>query len=83
MMEYYNGMLTLWQELDLCYDDQWECTSDSARHMKREENDRVYVFLLDLTKNWTRLGDELLGGNPCQIFTKCSLKLGEKKLDRE
>ncbi|RVX00452.1 hypothetical protein CK203_024639 [Vitis vinifera] len=55
VMEYYNGMLTLWQELDLCYDDQWECTSDSARHMKREENDRVYVFLLDLTKNWTRM----------------------------
>lgn len=41
----YNGMLTLWQELDLCYDYDWDCTSDSARHMKREENDRVYVFL--------------------------------------
>ncbi|RVW91344.1 hypothetical protein CK203_035396 [Vitis vinifera] len=37
----YNGMLTLWQELDLCYDYDWDCTSDSARHMKREENDRV------------------------------------------
>ncbi|KAI5409345.1 hypothetical protein KIW84_054954 [Lathyrus oleraceus] len=34
---YYNEMLTLWQELDLCYDDNWRCTEDSVLFLKREE----------------------------------------------
>lgn len=28
---YYNEMLTLWQELDLCYNDQWEQSADSIK----------------------------------------------------
>ena len=47
--EYYNGILTLWQELDLCYDDQWDCTSDKTRE-ERKMTEHMF-FLLDLTKN--------------------------------
>jgi len=32
-------MMMLWQELDLCYEDEWDCPNDSVRHRKREEND--------------------------------------------
>ena len=42
---HYNEMVTLWQELDQCYDDVWENPNDYARHIKREENDWVYMFL--------------------------------------
>ncbi|CAL5408373.1 unnamed protein product [Camellia sinensis] len=28
---YYNQMVTLWQELDLCYDDEWDCPNDKKR----------------------------------------------------
>ena len=41
---YYNELVTLWQELDQCYDDDWENLNDYALHKKREENDRVYIF---------------------------------------
>ena len=53
VMIYYNEMLTLWQELDLCYDDEWDCPSDSVRYMKWMEYDRVYVLLAGLNQ---RLG---------------------------
>ena len=36
---YYNEMVTLWQELDQCYDDVRENSNYCAHHKKREEND--------------------------------------------
>ncbi|KAI5434139.1 hypothetical protein KIW84_021124 [Lathyrus oleraceus] len=48
---YYNELLTLWQELDLCYDDNWRCTEDSVLFLKRQENDRVFMFLARLNKD--------------------------------
>ena len=36
--DYYNEMIALWQELDLCYDEEWDCTKDSATHLRRKEN---------------------------------------------
>ena len=32
---YYNEMVTLWQEQDQCYDDEWECPNDSTRHKRK------------------------------------------------
>ncbi|KZV52593.1 hypothetical protein F511_24790, partial [Dorcoceras hygrometricum] len=45
VIEYYNEMRALWQELDLCYEDDWECKNDSIKYHKRMETDRVFVFL--------------------------------------
>ena len=45
VIAYYNEMVALWQELDQYYDDVWESKADYTRHKKREENDRVYMFL--------------------------------------
>nr|KYP52273.1 LOW QUALITY PROTEIN: hypothetical protein KK1_025877 [Cajanus cajan] len=39
---YYHLFLTLWQELDQCYEEDWENPKDAERFKKREENDRVY-----------------------------------------
>ncbi|RVW73986.1 Retrovirus-related Pol polyprotein from transposon RE1 [Vitis vinifera] len=30
---YYNQMVTLWQELDLCYEDEWDCPNDSGNYL--------------------------------------------------
>ena len=27
---YYNEMVTLWQELDLCYENEWDCLTDNV-----------------------------------------------------
>ena len=48
MTFYYNKMMALWQELDLCYDKKWEYTNDN---MKQMENDRVCAFLVGLNKD--------------------------------
>nr|KJB60833.1 hypothetical protein B456_009G327600 [Gossypium raimondii] len=37
----YNEMMSLWQELDQCYNDEWECPRDGVKAMKKEENERA------------------------------------------
>lgn len=41
--DFFNEMMSLWQELDLCYNDEWDCPS--VRYMKKEENGQVYLFI--------------------------------------
>lgn len=41
-----NEMVTLWQEVNLYYKDEWDCPTYNVRYKKKEENDRVYVFLV-------------------------------------
>lgn len=36
----YNQMMVLRPELDLCYDDVWDCLTSSVRQQKQEEKDR-------------------------------------------
>ena len=38
---FYKNMLALWQELDHCYNDEWENPKDLARFKKQEEIDDV------------------------------------------
>ena len=40
MTKYYKAMKGLWQELDLCYEEEWDCPTKNVRHMKRMENDK-------------------------------------------
>ena len=46
--DYYTEMKSLWQELDLSYEEEWECFGDSVRYRKRLENERVFEFLAGL-----------------------------------
>lgn len=41
---YYNIMVSLWQELDQCYNDEEEWAVDSAKAKIREESESVYLF---------------------------------------
>ena len=59
-----------WQELNLCYDEEWDCTKDSVRYMKRMENDRVYVFLAGLNKNLDEVQGRILGKKPLLSLRK-------------
>ena len=45
--EYYTEILGLWQDLDLSCEEEWECTGDSVR-FKKMENERVFEFLAGL-----------------------------------
>ncbi|KAI5404768.1 hypothetical protein KIW84_051793 [Lathyrus oleraceus] len=58
---YYNELLTLWQELDLCYDDSWRCTKDNVLFLKMQKYDCVFMFLVGLNKYL----DEMTVTDPC------------------
>ncbi|XP_070057489.1 uncharacterized protein [Nicotiana tomentosiformis] len=61
---YYNEMVSLWQELDQCYNDKWECPADSVKTRKMEENERVYLFLAGLNQEFNEVRSRILGKNP-------------------
>ena len=62
---YYNKMLTLWQELDHCYDDEWDCSKEGVQLLlKREENDRVYMLLAGINKDLDEVRGHILSHKP-------------------
>ena len=61
---HYNEIVTLWQELDLFYEDEWDCPTDNVRYKKREENERVYVFLAGLNQELDEVRGHILGRKP-------------------
>ncbi|XP_022883696.1 uncharacterized protein LOC111400518 [Olea europaea var. sylvestris] len=81
---YYNELVTLWQELDQCYDDVWENPNEAARHMKREENDRVYMFLGGLNRNLDEVMGRILGRKPLppmrEVFSEVRCEESRRKI---
>lgn len=67
---YYNEMVTLWQELDQCYDDVWKNTNDKARYAKREGNDGVYMFLAGVNQTFDEVKGRILGCKPLPSIRK-------------
>ena len=57
----YNNMLALWQELDLCYNGEWENPKDLARFKKREGIDRVFMFLAGVNAGFDDVKGCVLG----------------------
>ncbi|XP_075515435.1 uncharacterized protein LOC142550082 [Primulina tabacum] len=81
---YYNEMVALWQELDQHYDDVWESKEDFARQKKREENDRVYVFLAGMSQDLDEVKGRILGRRPLpsirEVFSEISQEESRKKV---
>ena len=82
--------------MDLYYEDERECHTDSVRYKKREKNDRVYVFLVGLNQELDEVRGRILGKKPlpsiCEVFsgvcreeTRCKamLKKVESKAEPE
>ena len=59
--DYYTEMKSLWQELDLSYEEEWECSGDSVRYRKRLENERVFEFLAGLNQELDEVRGRILG----------------------
>ncbi|KAI5412874.1 hypothetical protein KIW84_057482 [Lathyrus oleraceus] len=78
---YYNEMLTLWKELDLCYNDNWRCIEDSVLFLKRQENYCVFMFLAGLNKDLDEVRGGVLGKVPLstlrEIFAEIRRNLEE------
>ena len=57
-------MVSLWQELDQCYNGEWDCPTNSVKIMKKEENDNVYLFLAGLNRDLDEVEARILGKKP-------------------
>lgn len=81
---YYNDIVSLWQELDLCYDDDWECSADSVKHKKREENEHVYSFLAGLNQELDEVRGRILGRKPLpslrEVFSEVRREEARRKV---
>lgn len=77
-------MVALWQELDQCYDDKWENTNDFVRCRKREEHDRVYMFLAGVHRSLDEVKGRILGRKPSpsihEVFLEVRRKESRKKI---
>lgn len=51
--DYYMEMMSLWQELDLSTEEEWECAPDSVRYKKKS-------FLRGSAMTWTMFKGECL-----------------------
>jgi len=59
-------MMSFWQELNQCYNDEWKCPRDSTKIMKKEENEQTYLFLAGLNKEFDEMRSRILGKNRFQ-----------------
>lgn len=50
IVNYYMEMMSLWQELDLSVEEEWDCAGDSVRYKKCLENERVHEILAGLIR---------------------------------
>ncbi|KZV19589.1 hypothetical protein F511_13475, partial [Dorcoceras hygrometricum] len=84
VIEYYNEMRTLWQELDLCYEDDWECKNDNIKYHKRMETDRVFVFLAGLNRELDEVRGRILGRMPLpslgEVFAEVRREEGRRRV---
>lgn len=64
LTEYYMEMTTLWQELDLCVEEEWDCSKDRTRYKKQLENERVYEFLAGLNRELDDMHGRILCRRP-------------------
>ena len=62
--KYYNTLKGLWKELDMFYDLEWTCVTNSTHYMKILERDWVFKFLAGLNKELDEVHKCISGKDP-------------------
>ena len=83
MTSFYNEMVSLWQELAQCYNDVWENKSDYGRFQKREENDRVYIFLAGVSRTLDEVKGRILGRKPLPSIREVFSEIRQEETRRK
>ncbi|XP_041009638.1 uncharacterized protein LOC121253694 isoform X3 [Juglans microcarpa x Juglans regia] len=80
----YMEKTTLWQELDLSFEEEWKCTGDSVRYKKRLENERVFEFLVGLNQDLDDVRGRILGRRPLpstrEVFSEVRQEENRRKV---
>lgn len=69
-------MVSLWQELDQCYNDEWECCVDSVKAKKKREESESVPFLAGLNREFAEVRSRILGKNPLPSLRKTFSEVG-------
>lgn len=82
--EYYNSLLSVWQELDLFEDEAWENPSDGLRYKKKIERGRIFLFLAGLNKDLDEVRGRILGRKPMpslrEVFAEVRREEGRRNV---
>lgn len=69
---YFIEMMAFWQELNLSFNNEWECVNDSAPYKKKLETERVFEFLVGLNHDLDDVRSHILSYSPlpstCEVF---------------
>ena len=72
---YYNSLVELWQEIDLFYEIDWLCSTDSEKYKKMLEKECTFDFLQGLNPNLDEVRGRLLGIKPFPILRESFAKV--------
>ena len=80
---YYNNMLTLWQELDLCYNDEWE-NPMIWQGLKNEKKLNEFLCLAGVNAGFDDVKGRVLGKRPLpsiqEVFSELRQEEGWKRV---
>ncbi|RVX23159.1 hypothetical protein CK203_000121 [Vitis vinifera] len=81
---YYNTLISLWQELDLFDDNTRACPDCSIRYIKKLEKERLFAFLHGLNKDLNEVHECSLGTKPLpgiqDVFSKVRWEESRKRV---
>ena len=52
IIEYFNTLSELWQQINLFHNIEWKCTDDGVLYNKMVEKDRIFDFLQGLNQEF-------------------------------
>ncbi|XP_073225657.1 uncharacterized protein [Cicer arietinum] len=82
--DYYHTLTRYWQQLDIYEDIVWTCPEDSKQYKKLVEKDRIYQFLLGLTKHLDDVRGRILGTKPLpnirEVFSEVRREESRRKV---
>lgn len=76
-------MLTLWQEIELGIEEDWEWPGDSNKYKMKLENERVYEFLANLNCKFYVVRGRILGQQPLQSTHEVFAKVQQEESCRQ
>ena len=62
--DYFNTIVSYWQQLDVLEDVIWSCSNDGRQYKQIQEKERVYNFLLGLNRDLDEIRGRILSIKP-------------------
>ncbi|KAJ0082416.1 hypothetical protein Patl1_10965 [Pistacia atlantica] len=82
--DYFNSLTNLWQEMDLYYETDWNCTDDNTKYNLRLEKERVCDFLKGLNLDLDKVQGRILATKPlpstCDTFVEVRREESHKRV---